>query len=105
MTTESARRRNVSRMNVAHDGRIRELAPEALTCHNLAQYDPCRKHVSTPVQGRPDDLFRCHVTQFPLDGTGSGMCLGSRDLCDSEIQHFHRTVVGHEDILRGEIAM
>jgi DNA-binding NtrC family response regulator len=100
-----ARPRDLPRLQLHEDLAVPEPFPQAPPRHRLPEHHPDREHVPPPIHAPPRRLLRRHVRRLPFHHPRPRLARRVDRLRDPEIEHLHRTVVGHEHVVRRHVAM
>jgi hypothetical protein len=93
------------REQALEDGDVGDALPEALARRGLPEQHAHREDVGAAVDALAARLLGRHVRDLALEHAGARLRGRVERLGDAEIDDLHLAVVGHEDVLRGDVAV
>ena len=90
---------------VVNDVGLGHPVPEAALRQQLPQHDADGEHIGAAVDGLAAEVLGRHVDELALERAGPRAMRGRRRLGDAEVHQLHLAVVGHEHVVRADVAV
>ena len=98
-------RRQIAGADAGPDLRVADPFPHPLARQRLPEDHARRVDVRAPIEEVPPNLLGGHVANLPLDGPHLRLDERSIELGDPEVEHLGLTLDGHEQVVRGDVAV